>query len=203
MCVSTFWAIAFAQTNHAVAKTQWRNVADQMRGKLPQLSRGMDDTEEDVLTYMTLPQQHRTKLHSTNPIERINGEITSRTDVVENFQNEAAIRQLVGATLMDRAEKLAAGRAIHNAGNFGSCLRGLHYQPTCNSDRLIRSPRRKCATRRELHDAIEHDLGAGGTCEGTGCAPSMLPCACFLPLQKNDPVRIGATHPIGDIIDVR
>ena len=61
--VSAFIATAFAQPDHAAAKVQWRNVADQMRSKLPRLSGLMDDAEEDVLAYMTFPQQHRTKLH--------------------------------------------------------------------------------------------------------------------------------------------
>jgi transposase-like protein len=30
---------------------------------------------------MTFPREHRAKLHSINPIERINGEIKRRTDV--------------------------------------------------------------------------------------------------------------------------
>jgi putative transposase len=29
----------------------------------------MDKAEEDVLAYMSFPPQHRTKLHSTNPLE--------------------------------------------------------------------------------------------------------------------------------------
>ena len=32
----------------------------------------MDDSEHDVLAYMTFSPQHRTKLHSTNPLERLN-----------------------------------------------------------------------------------------------------------------------------------
>ena len=32
----------------------------------------MDNSEHDVLTYMAFPRQHRTKLHSSNPIERLN-----------------------------------------------------------------------------------------------------------------------------------
>ena len=42
----------------------------------------MDQAEADVLAYMSFPLAHRPKLHSTNPIERLNGEINRRTDVV-------------------------------------------------------------------------------------------------------------------------
>lgn len=55
--------------------TQWRNVADQMTPKVPKLGTLMDSAEQDVLAYMTVPKQHWAKLHSTNPIERLNGEI--------------------------------------------------------------------------------------------------------------------------------
>ncbi len=57
----------------------------------------MDDAEPDVLAYMTFPAQHRTKLHSANPIERRNGEIKRRTELVGIFLNEAAITRLVAA----------------------------------------------------------------------------------------------------------
>ena len=40
---------------------------------------------------MTFPKEHRVKLHSTNPLERLNGEIKRRTNVVGIFPNEAAM----------------------------------------------------------------------------------------------------------------
>ena len=83
--VSALIATAFAQADAEAAKTQWRRVADQFRPKMPKLAALMDDAEADVLAYMTFPAAHRTKLHSTNPLERVNGEIKRRTDVVGIF----------------------------------------------------------------------------------------------------------------------
>ncbi len=78
--VSAFIATAFAQDDAASARAQWRQVADQLRPKLPKLAAMLDASEEDVLAYMTFPKEHRAKIHSTNPIERLNGEIKRRTD---------------------------------------------------------------------------------------------------------------------------
>jgi transposase-like protein len=109
--VSAFIATAFAQDDAAAASAQWRKVADQLRPKLPKLAALMDDAEPDVLAYMSFPATHRTKLHSTNPIERLNGEIKRRTEVVGIFPNEAAITRLVGAILLEQNDEWAVQRA--------------------------------------------------------------------------------------------
>jgi len=80
--VSAFIGTAFAQNDAEAASQQWRRIADQLRPKAPKLAQLRDDAEPDVLAYMTFPAQHRSKLHSTNPIERLNGEIKRRTEVV-------------------------------------------------------------------------------------------------------------------------
>src|SRR5215210_3159054 len=109
--VSAFIATAFAQDDADAAKAQWRRVADQLRPKVPKLATLMDEAEADVLAYMTFPAAHRTKLHSTNPLERLNGEIKRRTDVVGIFPNEAAITRLVGAILLEQNDEWAVQRA--------------------------------------------------------------------------------------------
>jgi putative transposase len=109
--VSAFIATAFAQEDAEAAKSQWRKVADQLRPTLPKLATLMDDSETDVLAYMTFPAAHRAKLHSTNPIERLNGEIKRRTDVVGIFPNEDAITRLVGAVLLEQNDEWAVQRA--------------------------------------------------------------------------------------------
>jgi putative transposase len=109
--VAAFIATAFAQNDADAAKLQWRKVADQLRSTLPRLADLMDEAETDVLAYMTFPPAHRAKLHSVNPLERLNGEIKRRTDVVGIFPNEAAITRLVGALLLEQSDEWAVQRA--------------------------------------------------------------------------------------------
>jgi len=108
---AAFIATAFAQEDAEAAKAQWRKVADQLRAKLPKLATFMDQAEADVLAYMDFPAAHRTKLHSTNPLERLNGEVKRRTDVVGIFPNEQAITRLVGAILLEQNDEWAVQRA--------------------------------------------------------------------------------------------
>jgi transposase-like protein len=109
--VSAWIGTAYAQDDAASAHAQWRTVADQLRPKVPKLAALMDSAEEDVLAYMDFPAAHRAKLHSTNPIERLNGEIKRRTDVVGIFPNEAAAIRLIGAILLEQSDEWATQRS--------------------------------------------------------------------------------------------
>ena len=92
---------AFIQPDHASATQTWRHVADQLRPRWPKLGTLMDEAEADVLAYLSFPAQHRTKLHSTNPLEHLNKEVKRRADVVGILPNEESITRLIGAVLME------------------------------------------------------------------------------------------------------
>ncbi|WP_186393917.1 MULTISPECIES: IS256 family transposase [unclassified Pannonibacter] len=109
--VSAFIATAFAQDTQEAASTQWRNAAGQIRPKVPKLATLMDSAEQDVLAYMTFPKPHWARLHSTNPIERLNGEIKRRTEVAGIFPNDDAIVRLAGASLLEQNDEWAVQRS--------------------------------------------------------------------------------------------
>jgi putative transposase len=129
--VSAFIGTAFAQTDAEAARRQWREVADQLRPKVPKLAAILDQAEEDVLAYMTFPAPHRAKLHSTNPIERLNGEIKRRTEIVGIFPNEEAITRLIGAILLEQNDEWAVQRARYMS---------LETIAPMGEDQLVRLP---------------------------------------------------------------
>lgn len=101
---------AFVQEDHEAAVAQWRQVADSLRPRFDKLAELMDQAEQDVLAFMTFPKDHRTKIHSTNPLERLNKEVKRRTNVVGIFPNEAAVTRLVGAILAEQNDEWAVCR---------------------------------------------------------------------------------------------
>jgi putative transposase len=102
---------AYAEPDAEGARRQWRTVADQLRPKVPRLAALMDSAEEHVPAYMAFPAAHRAKLHSTNPIERVNGEMKRRANPVGIFPNEAAVVRLVGALLLEQSDEWATQRS--------------------------------------------------------------------------------------------
>lgn len=100
----------FAQDSAEAAHAQWRQVADALRDRFPRLAELMDGAREDVLAYMTFPREHWPQIASTNPLERLNGEIKRRADVVGIFPNDRAVVRLVGALMLEQNDEWAVSR---------------------------------------------------------------------------------------------
>lgn len=100
----------FVQESAEAASAQWRSVADQLRPKLPKLADMMDAAENEVLAFMSFPRAHRTQIHSTNPLERLNAEVKRRTNVVGIFPNDKAIIRLVGAMMLEQNDEWSLQR---------------------------------------------------------------------------------------------
>ena len=100
----------FAQETAREAHTQWNNVADALRERAPKVAELMDSAREDVLAYTAFPRDHWAQIASTNPLERLNGEIKRRSDVVGIFPNDRAVVRLVGALMLEQNDEWAVSR---------------------------------------------------------------------------------------------
>ena len=101
---------AFDQDTLAESKEHWAKLIDAFETRHPKLAELMRRAEDDVLAYKSFPREHWVKIHSTNPLERLNKEIKRRTNVVGIFPNEAAVTRLVGALMLEQNDEWAITR---------------------------------------------------------------------------------------------
>jgi putative transposase len=100
----------FAQDTAEAARAQWQQVADALRERFPKLAELMDASRDDVLGYMSFPREHWPQIASTNPLERVNGEVKRRSDVVGIFPNDRAVVRLIGALMLEQNDEWAVSR---------------------------------------------------------------------------------------------
>lgn len=86
-------------------------LANQPRPEVPKHTAPTDEAEENILPSTHFPAPHRAKLHSTNPIERRNGAIKGRTNVLGILPHEAAVIRPLGAGLLEQANEWATQRS--------------------------------------------------------------------------------------------
>ena len=100
----------FAQPSQEAARQQLAEVAGAMGKRWPKAADVLIAAEEDVLSYMTFPPEHWTRIYSTNPLERLNREVKRRTNVVGIFPDSDAVQRLVGSVLIEIHEEWQTGR---------------------------------------------------------------------------------------------
>lgn len=105
----------------------------------------MDENEHDVLAYMAFLRQHRTKLHSTNPIECLNKEVKRRTDVVGIIPNEDSINRLIGAVLFEQNDEWQSRVKKSLAENPSSRERASSVDPFLAGSKTALPPTRQRA----------------------------------------------------------
>jgi transposase-like protein len=95
----------FSAPDHASAIAQLHEVAGMLSSKFPQAAELLEEASEDVLAHMHFPREHRRRLHSTNPIERLHKEIKRRTRVVGIFPNRDSLMRLAGTLFAEQDDE--------------------------------------------------------------------------------------------------
>lgn len=97
----------FAQPDEAHVRSQLAEVTRMLDTQFPVVAEMLTDATEDLLAFCAFPQVHWRKIWSTNPLERLNGEIKRRTNVVGIFPNDASVARLVTAVIVETHDEWA------------------------------------------------------------------------------------------------
>ena len=92
-----------------LATESLRRLVESYRDKAAKLAAWLEDNVPDGLAVFTLPEGHRRRLRTSNPMERaIQQEIKRRTQKVRVFPNEKSLERLVSAVLVEIDDKWAS-----------------------------------------------------------------------------------------------
>lgn len=119
----------------------------------PQAVACLEEGFEDAIAVLTLPEQYRKRLRSTNMQERLNEEIRRRERVIRIFPNDESALRLIGALLaeqneawlerryldLDEFNEWAKARKATHAGNHLVALMGRKSAAINRTERRIYS----------------------------------------------------------------
>lgn len=90
--------------------------------KAPKAMRILEMGFDDATAVLVLPEKYRRRLRTTNAVERLNGEIRRREQVIRIFPNRESVVRLIGALLMEFDEKWSSGKKYLDMTEY------LHWQ---------------------------------------------------------------------------
>lgn len=118
--VSVALRTIFSQPTQEAARQQLAEVVLGMEPRWPKAAGVLEASEEQVLTYMTFPPEHWSRIYSTNPLERVIREIKRRTDVVGIFPDRQSALRLVGSVLIEINDEWQVGRRCFSQASMRS-----------------------------------------------------------------------------------
>ena len=127
------------------AETALAELVASYRDPAPKLAAWLEENVPEGLAVFTLPEHHRKRLRTSNPMERsIQQELKRRTVKVRVFPGEDALLRLVSAVLVEIDEKMGLRhKGLHQVGMPGCMIRSQqNFQTTgCSihpTDRKLR-----------------------------------------------------------------
>jgi putative transposase len=116
----------FAQPDKDHVDAQLDEIAAMFEDRFPVVTGMLIEAREDLLAFRHFPEAHWRRIWSTNPLERVNGEIKRRTNVVGIFPNEAAVTRLVTAVIVETHDEWqVADKRYLSEGSMAALKGGL------------------------------------------------------------------------------
>ncbi|MFN8164579.1 MAG: IS256 family transposase [Solirubrobacterales bacterium] len=112
----------FNAASQAEARDRLSEAVAALDGRLPKVCAALEAAEEDILAFYAFPADHRQKLRSTNPLERLNREIGRRTDVVGIFPDDASLIRLTTMLAIEQNDEWLVSRRYLSAGSMAPLL---------------------------------------------------------------------------------
>jgi len=94
------------------ARERRNEIIQDYKDVAPKAMEILDEGFEEAMTVMLLPESMRIPLRTTNYLERENGELGRRSDVIRIFPNAASLTRLMGAVLIDRNDIMSTRNAL-------------------------------------------------------------------------------------------
>jgi len=95
----------FAQPDAEQVVVQHGRVVEALEERYAKVASMVDEAREEILAFAVFPHAVWRKIWSNNLLERLNGEIRRRSNVVGIFTNRVAVIRLVGAVLAEQNDE--------------------------------------------------------------------------------------------------
>ena len=100
----------YTARNLEKAKALKDELVDRLREIAPKAAELLDEGFDDITAVLSLPTKYRTKLRTSNLIERLNEELRRRERPIRIFPNEASVIRIMGSVIMEIHEKWETSR---------------------------------------------------------------------------------------------